>query len=103
MSRSSLASYPQKRIIEVKREKREWDIAGLISAIGLVFFIAQILKPVIIYRPDISGAAAAIYLVLLIVCISQSVYFKGKRNSLIQELAEISETCMFSQKRRIST
>jgi len=103
LSRSTFASYLQKRIIEVKREKREWDTAGLISVFGLVFFTVQFLKPVMIHRADISGAVAAIYIVLLIVCACQSVHFKGERDGLIQELVKINEPCMSSQMRRIST
>jgi len=91
LSKSALTSYLQKKISKVEREKREWDIAGWISVIGLVFFIVQILRPFIIHVADVSVAAAAIYLVLLIVCVSQSVYFEGEKDSLIQELASMTE------------
>jgi hypothetical protein len=91
LSKSALASHLQKKISEVESEKREWDIAGWISVIGLVFFIIQILKPFLIHVADVSVAAAAIYLVLLIACVSQSVYFKGEKDSLIQELAKMTD------------
>jgi hypothetical protein len=91
LSKSALASYLQKKISQVEREKREWDIAGWISVIGFVFFIVQILKPFIIHVADVSVAVAAIYLVLLIVCVSQSVYFKGEKDSLIQELTRMTD------------